>query len=196
MAKQTANRENAKRSTGPKTEMGKAASRLNAIQHGLTADTPLLPGEDAQARAALFTGLREDLAPEGSLEHELVSQIASVIWRLRRIERVEAALYAYRMLQDCRADGLETVKPMFLHPADLPGAYYRPEEERIEASFLASKSQSDMEDPRVSIGRAFLRDVITGDWFGHLSRYETSHIRNLQRLHNELRACQAARQND
>ncbi len=31
-----ANRRNAKRSTGPKTEAGKAVQRLNATKHGLT----------------------------------------------------------------------------------------------------------------------------------------------------------------
>ena len=33
-----ANRANAKRSTGPKTEQGKARSRMNAWKHGLTAE--------------------------------------------------------------------------------------------------------------------------------------------------------------
>ena len=41
-----ANRANAKRSCGPKTTQGKLRSRLNALQHGLTAAVVVLPGED------------------------------------------------------------------------------------------------------------------------------------------------------
>ena len=43
-----ANRRNAQKSTGPKTERGKARAKLNAIKHGLTARTimSVLPQED------------------------------------------------------------------------------------------------------------------------------------------------------
>jgi hypothetical protein len=42
-----ANRLNAQRSTGPRTEAGKANSRRNALKHGLTAEKMLLEYEDA-----------------------------------------------------------------------------------------------------------------------------------------------------
>jgi len=38
-----ANRANAKRSTGPRTEAGKAASRWNALKHGIRSSSPDLP---------------------------------------------------------------------------------------------------------------------------------------------------------
>ena len=41
-----ANRANAQRSTGPRTEAGKAVSSCNAWKHGLTAARALMPGED------------------------------------------------------------------------------------------------------------------------------------------------------
>lgn len=43
-----ANRANAKRSTGPRTEAGKAAARLNARRHGLAASLRLEPGADEE----------------------------------------------------------------------------------------------------------------------------------------------------
>ena len=42
----TANRANALKSTGPRSESGKAASRFNALKHGLDAESLILPGED------------------------------------------------------------------------------------------------------------------------------------------------------
>src|SRR4051812_1485794 len=44
-AKVAANRANAAKSTGPRTEAGRAASRVNAVKHGLRAEMVVLPGE-------------------------------------------------------------------------------------------------------------------------------------------------------
>jgi hypothetical protein len=43
-----ANRRNALKSTGPRTEAGKHASRCNAVHHGLTAETVINGLEDAE----------------------------------------------------------------------------------------------------------------------------------------------------
>ena len=121
-ARLKANRENAQKSTGPTSKAGKAASRLNAIQHGLLSETPILPGEDDAQRAALHERMVEDLAPVGAFEEELVAKIASAMWRLRRFERIETALYAYRLLEDCRQDGINATKPIVIaRPLDIPG---------------------------------------------------------------------------
>ena len=40
-----ANRANAKRSAGPKTEPGKARSKINAMRHGISAQAILIEGE-------------------------------------------------------------------------------------------------------------------------------------------------------
>lgn len=57
-----ANRRNAKKSTGPRTPAGKSNVRLNALKHGLTAQSVVLPFEDADAYEAL-----QPSAPPSSL---------------------------------------------------------------------------------------------------------------------------------
>jgi hypothetical protein len=50
-----ANRRNAIKSTGPKTEAGKEQSRRNAVRHGLTAESVVNVLEDPEAYKALAT---------------------------------------------------------------------------------------------------------------------------------------------
>src|SRR5215213_6297085 len=89
-----ANRQNALKSTGPKTPEGKAAVRLNAVRHGLLSRETLLPGEDEEALRELGEHLRNELQPVGELENLLVERIIASYWRLRRVGRVEAGIFA------------------------------------------------------------------------------------------------------
>ena len=94
--KAEANRQNALKSTGPKTPEGKTAIRLNAVKHGLLAEEILLPGEDEDALRKLGERLRTELQPVGELENMLVDRIISAHWRLRRVGRVEAGIFTYQ----------------------------------------------------------------------------------------------------
>jgi hypothetical protein len=51
-----ANRQNAEKSTGPRTEEGKKVSCLNALRHGFNSTVDVLPTEDMQA----FLGLNKE----------------------------------------------------------------------------------------------------------------------------------------
>jgi hypothetical protein len=89
-----ANRHNALKSTGPRTPEGKAAVRHNAVRHGLLAEEVLIAGEDEAAFADLGERLRDELQPVGELDSTLVDRIIGTSWRLRRIGRVEASIFA------------------------------------------------------------------------------------------------------
>jgi len=96
--KQTeANRRNARKSTGPKTPEGKAVVRLNALKHGLLSQDILLPGEDEATLRELGERLGSELQPVGELEGLLVEQIIAAVWRLRRLRRVEASIFAWEL---------------------------------------------------------------------------------------------------
>ena len=87
------NRANAQKSTGPKTEQGKAASSQNAFKHGLYSKALLIPGEDP----AKFEACRADLAaehrPVGVTEEILVDEIAQHYWRMKRYRALEVQMY-------------------------------------------------------------------------------------------------------
>ena len=94
-----ANRANAKRSTGPRTSDGKARSRMNAVKHGLTAKYIVIGDEDPDEFEALRADLESDFQPSTRLEYELVDRLAGLIWRLRRVPGVEAALVKARQVE-------------------------------------------------------------------------------------------------
>ena len=94
MTRGLASRANGARSRGPRTDEGKARSSLNALTHGLTARgaivLPLV--ERAEDWSAHLAGFVAALRPVGAVERELVERMAAITWRLRRVERVEAAV--------------------------------------------------------------------------------------------------------
>ena len=86
------NRENARRSTGPRTEIGKKRSSLNALRHGLTGQTIVLPSEDLAAYQTFRKRFFDDLQPKGVLEEQLVQTLADCSWRLNRARAIETNL--------------------------------------------------------------------------------------------------------
>src|SRR5215475_8052807 len=71
-----ANRANAQRSTGPRTDDGKAKARQNALRHGLCAGIPLMPAENEKEMLTLLETLREEHQPVGASEEILVYKMA------------------------------------------------------------------------------------------------------------------------
>ncbi len=88
-----ANRANARRSTGPRTPLGKARASLNAVRHGLAARNAVLPEEDREAYLELHASLDEQFQPQGPIETFLVAQMASAQWRLQRLARIETGFF-------------------------------------------------------------------------------------------------------
>jgi hypothetical protein len=97
-ARIAANKANAQRSTGPRTEAGKARVSENALKHGLrSARNPLdlakdtaLPFEQAEFLATLATFVSQ-FAPQSPIEILLVERLAQIDLRLNRAIRMETA---------------------------------------------------------------------------------------------------------
>jgi len=88
-----ANRKNAHKSTGPRTPQGKARSGMNALKHGLMSCQVLLPEEDKKELETFAVRIRPVLAPVGEMELLLTDRIITAAWRLRRVLRVEVAIF-------------------------------------------------------------------------------------------------------
>jgi hypothetical protein len=83
------NCDNAQRSTGPKTEEGKAASRLKAMRHKVTAQVTILPDEERLAAEDFCGKLAASFNPEGLEEIQLARAIAE---NYRRLNQACAAI--------------------------------------------------------------------------------------------------------
>ena len=92
-----ANRQNATRSTGPKTPAGKAVASRNALRHGLLSRDAVLPDEDEDLFRELHYAICAQLAPVGEIEEVLVERIVMCIWRLRRLIRIEAGVIQWEL---------------------------------------------------------------------------------------------------
>ena len=88
------NRNNARHSTGPRTPAGKQRSSLNALRHGLTAASPVLPSEDPAAYEAHRRGFFDEHKPSTPTESQLVQELVDTSWRLNRIPLLEADVLA------------------------------------------------------------------------------------------------------
>jgi hypothetical protein len=89
-----ANRHNAKKSTGPKTPAGLAASKMNALKHGILSREVVVHGRCIKESQAEFDALHqrfwEHLNPVGPLEEMLLDQILTTYWRSRRPIKAES----------------------------------------------------------------------------------------------------------
>ena len=143
-----ANRANATKSTGPRSQAGKLRSRLNSRKHGLTAKMLIIVGENADDFDELRAELMDEHDPQSTLECELVERLAGILWRLRRVPFFEAAILDSRQGQASRARSLNN---------------------------RVSGSRETGSDRNVSpFGQALINDAGSSDALGKLARHEAT----------------------
>jgi hypothetical protein len=91
--KQTAaNRLNAKKSTGPATPEGKAASSMNRLRDGLYSSTVILPNENQSEFDQLHRRNQELFQSPDAAHQLLVEQLTVAQWKMLRAEVIEAGV--------------------------------------------------------------------------------------------------------
>ena len=84
-----ANQANSQKSTGPKTEEGKAKSSLNRLSHGFASSTRFVKGEDPAVFNLLLDDLISEHQPATPTEQILVEQMAHHHWINLRATRLQ-----------------------------------------------------------------------------------------------------------
>jgi hypothetical protein len=190
------NRDNAQKSTGPRTDEGKRRSRHNALRHGLTAETIIEGLEDSEDYRAFEAAIIADYDAHTAVERELVLRLASLLWRIRRatgietdLLRIQAEIIRERKDRSATAPGpsafqtLPRLRYRFFRP--VVGAPPPHEDKTPAASQSAQQTQDDLEeeaevanDPRYpsrQLTHCFLRLVnLDNAVFDRLSRYEAT----------------------
>ena len=178
-----ANRRNALKSTGPRTEAGKQASRCNAVRHGLTAETVISALEDAEDYKAFEAAITADYDAQSVVERELVLRLASVLWRLRRATTMETGLFEIQAehLRDRRQN-----RQLLLNSRDAMHAVF-PRDPSVHAHAASHNAVNNLqpvpEASTVEFARCFLRLANLPNFaLDRLSRYEATLSRQAGRI--------------
>jgi len=148
-----ANKKNAQKSTGPKTEEGKAKSAQNATKHGLTATSDVIKGESQEEFDAHKQQLIDDLAPRNSIQQILADRVASLSWRLKRAERIETQIFDC-MLADHNFDTLGHIM------------------KRYTTMWKEIRPYPSTQNPDLALGAVVKRDYSDEKILDRLMRYE------------------------
>jgi hypothetical protein len=177
-----ANRRNSLKSTGPKTQAGKQASRCNAVRHGLTAETVIGALEDAGDYKGFEAAITADYDAQSAVERELVLRLASLLWRLRRATTIETGLFEiqaehlsdFRNARQISPASREIVYALFNANSDRPQAAPPGRANALETNHapVPASIQSQVA-PDVELARCFLRLCNLPNYaLDRLSRYQ------------------------
>ena len=78
-----------KRSGGPKSAQGKLVTSRNAVKSSAYSQVAVLPDEKLEDFKDLLQQLRSDFRVEGAIELAIVNEIAQLIWKKSRLDRLE-----------------------------------------------------------------------------------------------------------
>jgi hypothetical protein len=178
-----ANRRNARLSTGPVTEEGKRRSRLNAVRHGLTAETVIDALEDAEDYQAFEMAVTADYEAQSAVERELVLRLASLLWRLRRATAIESGLFKiqarhllqYRASRQAHQKRQHIIDSMYRDAVATEGDMRHMENEPTDNLEAASQLSAEPADPSDDLTRSFIRLSNLPTYpLDRLSRYEAT----------------------
>jgi hypothetical protein len=180
-----ANRRNALRSTGPRSEDGKQRASQNAVRHGLTAETVIEPLEDPEDYKAFEQAVAADYDAQSAVERELILRLASLLWRLRRTSSIETGLMQIegeilreheRTRQKTPRDGaLTALFRLRKRPTDgQSNEEWHKDGGNLDAHFNADSGSRTL-NIQSDVARHFLRVAnLDNGVFERLGRYETA----------------------
>jgi hypothetical protein len=131
-------------------------TRLNAIKHGATSETLVLPWESQEEFDARHADLVRYYQPVGPMETYHLDRIAGIMWRSRRLQGAENAVYAKALERviAAAAEGPDVITRVAL--AHLAPHFAREETARAVSATEAEtvKEWHDLEEAEDSITKA------------------------------------------
>lgn len=172
-----ANRKNAQKSTGPRTQQGMEIASQNSLKHGLRAQKNVIPTESQEEFDLHSEQMLTSLSPVGPIEAFFAKRFITLSWRLIRADNIQNT----------------TINTMNADAASDPLA-------RLKKSLLArANDQSIPIDPPVSkadlnLGRLIIKDFSGAGVIERLSMYERRIESSLVRTINQFQQLQLIRQ--
>ena len=114
--------------------------RLNAVKHGILSKEAVLPHESKEEFEDLLVQYEADFAPANATENTLVEELASIVWRKKRLLKAENAKINNGLANALNLSQrlLNSSVPLSLHIED----------ERIEAREFLKLSAEELEEKR------------------------------------------------
>jgi len=162
---------NGLKSKGPVTKNGKDWSSKNAIKHGLnTSNHVLTIGENVGEFNKLVKQASAYYQPFDFYSETLFERIVEIIWKLKRISRIESGIYAFEIQA---------------HEAD---EYKAKIKDEVHHSDFHEDDKTKVNSQNLLYGIAYVKDANSGNALIKLSTHETkllNKLHNLQKIYKE-----------
>ena len=141
-----ANRENSKKSTGPKTTEGKAKSCLNLLSHGFTSNTArLIPCENEEELKALLADLMDEYQPATPTEQILVEKMCQNQWLSGRAFRLQSDAFSCKGGYFPKTTITKDLGVLIRYQTSAERAFHQAHKELVTAQKQREKSEIDFE---------------------------------------------------
>jgi hypothetical protein len=140
-----ANQANAQKSTGPKTDEGKAKSSHNRLSSGFASSATIIPGEDPEEFKVLLHDLMLHHQPANPMEQILVEKIAINQWLSLRAFRLQGFAF---LAESMRGDPSSIPKDLALllrYQTAAERAFHKAHSELLKAQKERKKSEIGFE---------------------------------------------------
>jgi hypothetical protein len=137
----TANKQNAQKSTGPKTEEGKAASARNRLSHGFASSAILIEGENPEEFKALLAGLTDEYQPVTDTEVILVERMAQHQWLCLRAFHLQGIAFADELCKTSEFSIPKSLGLLIRYHTTADRAFHRAHNELVKTQKERKKSE-------------------------------------------------------
>jgi hypothetical protein len=86
----------------------------SALKHGAHSSITLLPGEDEAAFNKLHDGLKEEFAPVGPLEQDIIRSMACLVWRKQNLATFYKVEHAIHRCEAIQSEAIDAAMPRLI----------------------------------------------------------------------------------